>query len=483
MSTKKQRLEELQKVITDYGGEQVSALEVYTDIFKLGDGLLEHEGDKSGKFKTNPIGFGYNFKRDEKGKPIFHVKKDGSTADYYERDTCKHIVMYEDTFAKNLKELQKYDFAILNGLTYFGGRNYFKNANKLYALILDLDGITASGIYNLLYGGQAGMYPLPNYIVLSGTNCHLYYLMEQPIPLYPDIKAKLNDFKYSLVSWVWNKNISSEAVQYQSLNQGFRVIGGKTKPRSALRRVIAYRIHQHPYDLKTLNDFVPVGKQINDSELFRTDKMDIAEAKEKYPEWYRRISAKEKGFPGRLVDLSKQKGHRGDELYEWWLRRLRNTEAVYGSRYFAVMCLVIYAVKCNVPFERVKADAYSLIDTMTNINPAKPFTELDIRHALKAYHETFATVPRKEIERMSNIPIPKNKRNGRKQAEHLRRARAVQAIDYPDGEWRNKDGRPKGSGEKKKLVADFIAKNPTANVSEIAKALGVSRTTVYKWKE
>lgn len=53
-----------------------------------------------------------------------------------------------------------------------------------------------------------------------------------------------------------------------------------------------------------------------------------------------------------------------------------------------------------------------------------------------------------------------NKRNGRKQKEHLQRARAVQSIDYPDGSWRNKDGRPKGSGTAQKQVEEWRKNHP-----------------------
>lgn len=473
MATKKQRIEAIKRVITEHGGTEATAMEVYSDVFKLGEGVLERSDQQDNKaYKTNPIGYGYNLK--------VSVGADGKKV--YEKDKGKHIILYEDTFEKGLKELQKYDFAIISGLSYFGWRNYLRNANKMHVLIMDLDGISENGMKNFLGGGDWGLYPKPNYIVLSGTNCHLYYVFEEAVPLYPDIKLALKELKHELVGWCWNQYTSDEPTQYQGINQGFRVIGGKTKRLSPIRRVTAYRLNEHPWDLKGLNEFVPKDKQINDVRLFRSDKISMAEARAKYPRWAEWIDKKRKGFPGRLVDLSKQKGHRGDELYCWWLEKIKQ-EAVYGSRYFAVMCLVIYAVKCNVPYERVKADAYSLIPIMTIKNNEKPFTAEDVECALECYDENYATFPRKDIEHISHIAIPTNKRNGRKQAEHLRRARAVRDVDYPDGGWRNKDGRPKGSGEKKNLVADFIAKNPTASVSEIAKALGVSRTTVYKWKE
>lgn len=62
------------------------------------------------------------------------------------------------------------------------------------------------------------------------------------------------------------------------------------------------------------------------------------------------------------------------------------------------------------------------------------FTKRDVLDAMNMYQESYVTYSRAEVERVSGISVPPNKRNGRKQAVHLERARAVQNIDYPDGE-------------------------------------------------
>ena len=59
----------------------------------------------------------------------------------------------------------------------------------------------------------------------------------------------------------------------------------------------------------------------------------------------------------------------------------------------------------------------------------------------------------------------------------------MQSDDYPNGEWRNKDGRPRGSGTKERMVKEYKAANPKANITEVARALGISRPTVYKYWE
>ena len=69
--------------------------------------------------------------------------------------------------------------------------------------------------------------------------------------------------------------------------------------------------------------------------------------------------------------------------------------------------------------------------------------------ALEAYNDSYITYPIDTIVARTDIPIKKNKRNGRKQAVHLARARAVQNIDYPNHEWA---GRPIGSGTAEQKV-------------------------------
>ncbi len=63
----------------------------------------------------------------------------------------------------------------------------------------------------------------------------------------------------------------------------------------------------------------------------------------------------------------------------------------------------------------------------------------------------------------TGIQIEKNKRNFRKQALHLERARAVQNIDYPCGEWRNKEGRP----DKLSVVTEWRSEHPEGTESGV----------------
>ena len=109
------------------------------------------------------------------------------------------------------------------------------------------------------------------------------------------------------------------------------------------------------------------------------------------------------------------------------------------------------------------------------------FTKRDILDAMQFYQENYVTYSRREAERVSAIAMPASKRNGRKQAEHLERARLVQTLDYPNGAWRNKDGRPKGSGEKSKIVEEWQRQHPDGKKIDCERETGLSRHTVLKW--
>ena len=188
-------------------------------------------------------------------------------------------------------------------------------------------------------------------------------------------------------------------------------------------------------------------------------------AKEKYPDWYeRKIKGNEKKKSWKVKR----------DLYDWWLGRIKN-EATYGHRYFCIMALAIYAIKCNISFEELEKDSFDLIPRMNEANPQEPFTHEDVLSALNAYDENYKNFPREDLEKLTAIAMTANKRNYRTQEQHLERARAVQEIDYPKGSWRYKQP------SKEELVLDYIKENPNQTPTEIAKALNVSRPTVYKY--
>lgn len=85
------------------------------------------------------------------------------------------------------------DFCLISPLSYAGKQNTAKNARALYGIIIDLDhirikGDTPQGLIDYWVGHvqNAERLPKPTAIVSSGTGVHLCYLLEKPIPLFPN---------------------------------------------------------------------------------------------------------------------------------------------------------------------------------------------------------------------------------------------------------------------------------------------------------
>ena len=196
-----------------------------------------------------------------------------------------------------------------------------------------------------------------------------------------------------------------------------------------------------------LNGFLMDDSKAVTDFKYKSD-LSLAEAKKKYPEWYEK----------RVVRGEKSRWHIKRDLYDWWLRKIQSGEVSVGHRYWCLSVLASYGIKCDIPEDEVLTDALELLPMFDNISDDEHnrFTKRDVLDAMNMYQENYVTYSRAEVERVSGISVPPNKRNGRKQEIHLERARAVQNIDYPDGEWRNKDGRP----DKAKVVKEWQKSHP-----------------------
>lgn len=446
-------------ILEYFGAYEVSDMELYGDVFKLGTGFLTKAGEHrdSHEFNGNPIILG-SF--DEK---------------------IRREMVFEDTFEEQLRRFQEQaDWAILNGLTYWGRVNDGQHQNKLCAFVFDYDidkqKQVPKKLYNFLYGAfsESKLYPIPNYMVLSSHNVHLYYVLEEPLDLFPIVKTQAKKLKHELSRIMMNRYTTNiEKPDAQGINQGFRIVGGRTKGGEgvAYPTVRAFRLNEHPFSIEELNERVPEDARVQPG---RKSKYTIEQVKKQFPEWYEQVIVGGRRTTGRWVVK--------EDLYRWWLKKAYD-EGVPGHRYYCVMALAVFAAKCGILDKgRVRRDAESLLEKFNDFAGAEPFTKKDIKSALECLDLRFCSFSRKELESYTGVPMPPNKRNGLKQAQHLylarRRKEDMKAIGLP---MKNPEGRPKGSGEKRDLIRAYAAEHPDASHAAIAKALGVSRTTVIKW--
>ena len=362
------------------------------------------------------------------------------------------------------------DFCLMSPISYAGKSRKSENARLMYALAIDLDGVkTLNNFQNLIdqfaradefiaHKAYFGL-PTPTYLISSGTGIHIYYVFREPIPLFKNVVKQLERLKKRLTwqAWTQGASVLSESVQYESLFQGFRVVGTITKTGGRCR---AFEVGDK-VDIEYLNRYIPDDYKATEF-TYKSD-LHLAKAKELYPEWYEKRIVKNQ--PRNSWTCKK-------DLYDWWIREI-SKKAQQGHRYWCIMTLATYAKKCGVPRETLEKDAYGLIPLMNS--KGDDFTEDDVMKALEAFNDSYITYPIHAIEARTGIMLPRNKRNGRRQAEHLKGARALEQIYRPD--WRKGNGcKPKAE-----IVKKWRAEHPEGKKIECERDTGLSRHTVLKW--
>lgn len=381
------------------------------------------------------------------------------------------------------------DFSIMSPISYIGRERRAENARALYAFAVDLDrmivrGDDPVGLKNLWVAQVEKMnrIPRPTYIVSSGTGLHLYYVFTEPVALYPNAIKGLQDLKRDLTTLIWNDAIvdieSAKDIQQEGIYQGFRMPGTITKMGGRAR---AFQTGSK-ISIETIQDYTDLIRGLREGkerkQFPKKKKLTLARAKELYPEWYeKRVDQKK---PRGVWPVSRN-------LYEWWKRQIRSGATV-GHRYYCLMILAMYARKCSiydpkknpkpVTEDELERDAFELMKFLEAMTETEDnhFTEADVLAALEAYQDKWITYPRSAIEYRSGITVLPNKRNRRKQEDHLKGARMLRDLDHPDGSWREGNGRP----SKRQIVKQWQSDNPAGKKADCIRETGLSPKTVYK---
>lgn len=421
-------------------------------------------------------------------------------------NTMKRRTLHAENKFSDLDKIPHEDFAFLAPISYFGKANNLKNARFMYAMAIDLDGVDGKRLEDgLLYQIQNEIIPRPTYIVNSGNGIHLYYKFLNPVPMRPGLQVYLRDLKRDLVDLIWSMYTSKiEARQYQSINQGFRLVGSLTKALinqvdiendkflTMQCTVNAYRSGE-PVTLKYLEEFSSAS--IDEAELQKNG-LSLQEAKEKYPEWYQhRIINKEP--PGQWAI--------NRAMYDWWIRKIKGEVvdergkkigmASFGHRYWCIYTLAVLAVKCGkydekknpnpVTKKELKKDAKELLPFLNKLSK-EPFTEGDKNDALRIYDDPALAIrlSTRFLKDQTAIPMPpshphKPKGEGQPREWHLEDMRARKELMKKRGQpFKNPEGRPPLY---KKRVKEWRKEHPEGKKIECARDLGISRPTVDKW--
>lgn len=485
------------RMLDEPGWEWRDPLAFYRDIFP--EGFLQErwaEGERRSEFDGKPNAIALKFGPKTRKQLVKGKKVDVPVIERFTiTDDLEGVsALVKASIAENAP-------VYMAPVSWYGRNNKAANARFLHAFAVDLDGMTPGKLGSVLKqmrnGHDSGLdkhasMPQASYIVMSGRGLHLYYLLDRPVPLIPAVVPFLQQLKRRLTDVVWTDYTSedgNEGRQYQGIYQGFRMTGTTTRLNGYgvdAKDVSKYEALAFMYapdgaseprrvTLDYLVDYCGIrGKEIP-GELYRIletkgGRTPLSEAKEKWPDWYER----------RVVQGEEKTGYDTNRgAYDSWLARV-DDEAVVHGRYFAVLALVAYAVKCNVPLKELERDAYGLVPKLDGLSdePGNRFTDYDVSCALAAYGSNELRFWKNEYMcRRAKIAPHANKHNGRKREQHVKVMNAVRDALDPGGDWRNKDGAPTKCDE----IRAYAAEHPDASHAAIAKALGVSRTTVIKW--
>lgn len=420
--------------------DEVQPISFYRAIFPAGE--LEEAGkQESGKY--NAIAVELQPKEAEKN--------------------VKRYLVHDDL--QGLQQLLESDnFIIISPISYAGKSRIAANARYIFAIAIDLDGITKQEhLQDLFHQFKHEVLPTPTYIVSSGSGIHLYYHLEQPIPCFDNINKQLAALKKNLTWKIWNKYTTElyENIQYESLFQGFRMVGGITKNGS---RTKAFAVGDK-VSIEYLNSFVEEKYRVK--EYIYKSKLPLSEAAKKYPAWYENRIVKQ---------IPKGKWQTKEDLFYWWIRKIKEGAKV-GHRYYCIMCLAIYAKKSGISREDLEAAAFELVDFLDSKSESEQnrFTRADVLAALEMYNDNYIRFPIDSISSLTDIEIEKNKRNFRKQQLHLAIARSTKDILWKAGEIKL------GRKPKKEIIEAWQKENPKGTKTECIKDTGLSKPTVYKY--
>jgi len=422
--------------------DEVAPQDFYRAIFPVGE-LEEHGKQEVGKYNAIAV--------ELLPKAIENV------------NARRHVITDDLNLIDEL--LESDNFIIISPISYAGRSRVAANARFMYAIAIDLDGITEEHyLKDLFFQMENDFLPQPTYTVFSGTGIHLYYQLDKPLPCFKNIVKQLAELKKALTKKIWNKYTTKlyDKPQIESLFQGFRMVGGITKDGRRTRAFITGK----KVDIEYLNSFVEEHSRVK--EYTYKSCLTLETAKNKYPEWYqnRIIEKKPRG-----VWTTKR------DLFDWWVRQIE-TGAAVGHRYFCIMVLAIYAKKAGIDRDELEQVAFEMVKPFDKLTQEQTnrFTRDDVLAALEMYNDNYITFPIDSIVNLTDIPIEKNKRNYRRQELHLRLARANKEILKEVGEM-----KPEGRPTKEAEVKEWQRQHPNGTKAECMRDTGISKPTVYKY--
>ena len=375
--------------------------------------------------------------------------------------------------------------AFMAPISYFGKRANGDNARYLYALVIDIDGIGIEQLKRLVHSTVDDDFYMcpPTYIVNSGHGVHLYYVLKEPVPCYKNLRKPITRLKNGIARMVWNDRTSTikDHRDDQPWSQMYRVVGSLSKLGTGYPAT-AYRTGE-PVDIMDFNEYIFDEYKIKPLDSYKPSGIsghDLEYWKEHNPDWYKRKILHQ-------YETKEVSGGKFPWLYESLVPKVR-LGAKVGTRYHSMCVLFADAALGGIPYSQVYETCVAMVDFLNrDADKDNQFTIADVECAAKYYTTSFGhwlTLDR--IEAMTELKFERNKRNYRKQDDHLKKyipfKRSMgECKDTRFGAEGGNDATKGGRPTAEQTIREYLQNNPTAKKAEVIKNTGLSKPTIYKY--
>lgn len=438
--------------------------------------------------------------------------------DMDEDEFCPSIIMYEyekvegeeDKYkAKRqpvrIEELVNYchrhDVAI-NPCGYYNNFPKKSLMRRVYAFAMDIDEVRPSTLEFLIGHIENGRYPRPTAITNSGSGVHFFYILEEALQVGNREKYLQNSRLAQQVYYMLHSRLKDlyAGVQKHHLGQDYRLVGSLSKYGDV---TTAWECG----DFWEVEDLALV-LNIDVAEIYQP----IVKASPAM-ENYARSIAKDLGLvlpdmnnPREVYDFIKdnkdaayqirqlrreQSGKKKRKSIGWYETtwNMVYTKTKPGNRFNAMRGLAVVAYKARISEERFIKDInqLSLLWQEQRWRGGDPFNPDNVEAIIRMFRngDRYEKTSSKTLEEWFGFKWSgksnKRRETPLRQLDHVKVMSVFRDIKYPDGSWRNKDGRPVGVGTKEQLIKDWRAKHPDGKPKDCIRDTGISKNTVYKW--
>lgn len=400
-------------------------------------------------------------------------------------------------FVDDLMDYACRDDVAVNPCGYWNNYPRKKLMRRVFAFVMDVDEVRPATMEYLVSLIEEGKFPRPTSISNSGSGVHFFYILDVALQVGYREKYLQNLKIADQVYFMLHQKLGDlyPGVQRHHLGQDYRLVGSLSKFGDVttawevggfwkiedLAKVLKVNIQIYQPLKSASPRMVAYAKSI--ARDLQLDLPDFDKASEVYDFIAKNKDAAYQARQRRQKQFESKKRHVMGWYEDTWYRVYTKTDA--GNRFNALRALAIIAYKCGISEERFETDLQrlSILWQEKRWRDGDPFNYKNIEAILRLFRngDRYKLTTRARLEELLGWKwTGQGKRiNGRSQVEHLKRARAIQTVDYPNGEWRNKSGAP--TGQKRVLV--WRAEHPDGKKADCIRQTGLSKPTVYKWWE